>query len=56
MTLKNFFSKKFNDNLFENVNLINYSWFNLGGTLNTYKAEDKDQLIDFLKEEKNKIK
>ena len=57
MTLKNFFSKKFNDNLSENVNLANYSWFNLGGNAEYfYKAEDKDQLIDFLKEAKNKTK
>ena len=58
MTLKNFFSKKFNDNLSENVNLANYSWFNLGGNAEYfYKAEDKDQLIDFLKEaKKNKTK
>jgi len=58
MTLKNFFSKKFNDNLSENVNLANYSWFNLGGNAEYfYKAEDKDQLINFLKEaKKNKTK
>ena len=55
MTLKNFLRKKFNDSLFENVNLANYSWFNLGGNAEYfYKAEDKDQLIDFLKEVKKK--
>ena len=58
MTLKNIFSKKFNDDLNENVNLSNYSWFNLGGNAEYfYKAKEKDQLIDFLKEaKKNKTK
>ena len=37
----------------ENVNLSNYSWFNLGGKAEYFfKAEDKNQLINFLKEAK----
>ena len=55
MTLENSFIKKFGDNLLENVSLSNYSWFNLGGNAEYfYKAKDKDQLIEFLKEAKNK--
>ena len=55
MTLENSFIKKFGDNLLENVRLSNYSWFNLGGNAEYfYKAKDKDQLIEFLKEAKNK--
>ena len=51
MTLKQNFNKKFQDNLKENVNLSNYSWFNLGGKAEYFfKAEDKNQLIYFLKE------
>ena len=55
MTLENNFIKKFGDNLLENVNLSNYSWFNLGGNAEYfYKAKDKNQLIKFLKEARNK--
>ena len=55
MTLENSFIKKFGDNLLENISLSNYSWFNLGGNAEYfYKAKDKDQLIEFLKEAKNK--
>jgi UDP-N-acetylmuramate dehydrogenase len=55
MTLENSFIKKFGDNLLENVSLSNYSWFNLGGNAEYfYKAKDKNQLIEFLKEAKNK--
>ena len=55
MTLENSFIKKFGDNLLENVRLSNYSWFNLGGNAEYfYKAKDKNQLIEFLKEAKNK--
>ena len=31
MTIDKSFIEKFKDNFFENVNLSNYSWFNLGG-------------------------
>ena len=56
MTLENEFIKKFGINFKKNVNLSNYSWFNLGGDAEFfYKAEDKYQLIEFLKESKKKI-
>ena len=46
--------KKFGNNLKENENLSNYSWFNLGGKAEYFfKAEDKKQLIYFLKEIKS---
>ena len=55
MRLENEFIKKFGFNLKKNVNLSNYSWFNLGGNADFfYKAEDKDQLLEFLKESKKK--
>ena len=55
MTLENSLIKKFGDNLLENVSLSNYSWFNLGGNAEYfYKAKDKNQLIEFLKEARNK--
>jgi len=52
------FIKKFKDNVGKNVNLSNYSWFNLGGNAEYFfKARDKYQLLDFLKEsKKRKIK
>ena len=56
MTLEKDFYKKFSNNLNKDVNLSNYSWFNLGGKADYfYKAEDKNQLIEFLKEIKKKI-
>ena len=55
MTLVNNLIKKFNENLKINVNLSNYSWFNLGGNAEYfYKAKDKNQLIEFLYEAKRK--
>ena len=55
MTLRISFAKKFGDNLLENVSLSNYSWLNLGGNAEYfYKAKDKNQLIEFLKEARNK--
>jgi len=55
MTLGNNLIKKFNENLKINVNLSNYSWFNLGGNAEYfYKAKDKNQLIEFLHEAKRK--
>jgi UDP-N-acetylmuramate dehydrogenase len=54
MTLVNKFEKKFGDHLRKNVNLSNYSWFNLGGAAEfLFKPENKNQLIEFLKETKN---
>ena len=50
--------KKFGNNISENINLSNYSWFNLGGPAEYFfKPENKDQLLKFLKEnQKNKFK
>ncbi len=49
------FLEKFKDNLTKNVDLSNYSWFNLGGKADFfYKAKDKNQLIEFLYETKKK--
>ena len=47
------FIKKFENNFTRNVNLSNYSWFNLGGKAEYfYKAKDENQLIEFLREAK----
>ena len=55
MTLENSFLKKFEGSLSKNVNLSNYSWFNLGGIADyLYKAKNKKQLIEFLLEAKKK--
>ena len=55
MTLDSNFAKKFGNSLSKNVNLSNYSWFNLGGNAEYfYKAKDKNQLIEFLEEAKKK--
>ena len=58
MSLENNFFSKFGDNLSTNVNLSNYSWFNLGGNAEYfYKAQDKVQLLKFLEEsKKNNLK
>ena len=51
MSLKNNLFEKFGENLSTDVNLSNYSWFNLGGSAEYfYKAKDKKQLLEFLKE------
>jgi len=53
MTLDINFIKKFEDNFTHDVNLSNYSWFNLGGKAEYfYKAKDENQLIEFLREAK----
>ena len=45
--------KRFSNNIFNNVKLSNYSWFNLGGPAEYFfKPEDKQQLIQFLKSNK----
>ena len=55
MTLENNFAKKFGKNFNVNVKLSNYSWFNLGGNAEYfYKANDKNQLIEFLREANEK--
>tara|TARA_B100001057_G_scaffold13815_1_gene13131 strand:- start:13780 stop:14685 length:906 start_codon:yes stop_codon:yes gene_type:complete len=47
--------RKFGGNFNKDVNLSNYSWFNLGGNADYfYKAQSKDQLIEFLKYSKKK--
>ena len=51
MTLENNFIRKFEGNFSKNVNLSNYSWFNLGGNAKYfYKAKNKNQLKEFLLE------
>jgi len=53
MTLDTNFIKKFEENFSYNVNLSNYSWFNLGGNAEYFfKAKNKKQLIEFLRESK----
>ena len=53
MTLEKHLVKKFGNNCSKNVNLSNYSWFNLGGEADfLFKPRDNDQLIEFLKEAK----
>ncbi len=55
MTIDVNFIKKFEENFTLNVNLSNYSWFNLGGNAEYfYKAKDANQLIEFLREAKKK--
>ena len=55
MIVDNNFKKKFQENLSQNVNLSNYSWFNLGGNAEYfYKANNINNLIEFLRETKKK--
>ena len=58
MNLTDDFIKKFNNNFSQNVNLSNYSWFNLGGNAEFFfKPNNKNQLIEFLSEaKKNDLK
>ena len=57
MNLSNNFIRKFGNNFSENVNLSNYSWFNLGGNAEFFfKPNDKNQLIEFLIETKRNNK
>ena len=57
MTLNQELIKKFSKNISNNIKLSNYSWFNLGGPAEYfYKPENKEQLIEFLREnKKNKL-
>ena len=57
MSLELLLKKKFSKNISNNIDLSNYSWFNLGGPAEYFfKPRDKDQLIEFLKEnKKNKL-
>ncbi len=53
MSIEINFKKRFGDNFNKNINLSNYSWFNLGGKAEYfYKAKNKNQLKDFLAEAK----
>ena len=55
MNLDNSFLKKFEGYFFQNVNLSNYNWFNIGGNAEYFfKAKDKNQLKEFLEESKKK--
>ena len=50
---KDVLQKKFGKNLIINENLSKYSWFNLGGPADIFfRPENKEQLIEFLKEVK----
>ena len=41
--------KNYNNNILKNINLSNYSWFNLGGSAeHFFKPDNKFQLIEFL--------
>ena len=53
MKLTQDFFKKFKGNIKNNVNLSKYNWFNLGGPAEyLLKPENKEQLIEFLRENK----
>ena len=58
MNINNNFIRKFKTSLSQNVNLSNYSWFNLGGNAEFFfKPIDKNQLIEFLVDaKKNNLK
>ena len=58
MNLRNNFIIKFGNNFNQNVNLSNYSWFNLGGNAEFFfKPDNKNQLLEFLVEaKKNNLK
>ena len=57
MSLSQNLIKKFSSSISNNIKLSNYSWFNLGGPAEYFfKPKNKDQLIEFLKEnKKNKL-
>ena len=53
---KDILQKKFGRNVIIKENLSKYSWFNLGGPADIFfRPENKEQLIEFLKEIKKKI-
>ena len=57
MKLSKKLENKFSDNISNNARLANYSWFNLGGPADyLFKPKNKNQLIEFLKENKNEGK
>ena len=50
MKLKLELIEKFGKNISKNINLSNYSWFNLGGPAEyLFKPENTAQLLEFLK-------
>ena len=50
MSLNQDLIQKFKDSISNNINLSNYSWFNLGGPAEyLFKPKDKIELIEFLK-------
>lgn len=55
MSLNQELIKKFQKNISNNIKLSNYSWFNLGGPAEyLFKPKNKEQLIEFLKENKKR--
>ena len=55
MSLDQNLLKRFEKNIYNNVNLSKFSWFNLGGPAEyLFKPENESQLIEFFKENKNK--
>ena len=53
MNLSDNFTKKFGKNFTQNESLSKYNWFNLGGNAEFFfKPNDKNQLIDFIREAK----
>ena len=53
MTFKSLLFDKFGSSLSENKSMSKYSWFNLGGPAEyLFKPDNKQQLIEFLKENK----
>ena len=53
MIINSDLEKKFGNELNKEVSLSNYSWFNLGGNAEYFfKAKNKNQLIEFLKDAK----
>ena len=54
MSLDQNLLKKFEKNIYNNVDLSKFSWFNLGGPAEyLFKPENESQLIEFFKENKN---
>ena len=50
MSLNQDLIQKFKDSISNNINLSNYSWFNLGRPAEyLFKPKDKIELIEFLK-------
>ena len=53
MSMSEELAKKYNKNLLNNIQLSNYSWFNLDGPAELFfKPKNKKELIEFLLENK----